>query len=316
MKRFKLFTFAIFFGALLVGTAAPQKGLVITPKTWWRIVDGPGAGAVIEGDQFGNIFDDYYEANGFIAFGHFEDCECTHFDGHYHGVLFDSDDPSPGHCGWGCVIQVPCTPDEAATNLQNQINFIGSVDPDLADKLQDIYDTMQNAAAAGCYGVVDALADAFSDEIHAYFLDYGLTVAFDPAVRALLEYVDSTLDSLADPPFLPVIPANTVKILDQIGSGPRGRLLDPGPRINARVGDVLSFQALTTPGAVNPMLLWNYKWKGMPEGELPEGCATSFYHNRLSIVAEKKTSVSLSVLWRMPTGRVVRDRLNINFTEF
>ena len=161
-----------------------------------------------------------------------------------------------GLCGWGCVIPAPCAPSsptEAYQDLLDVIDEIGTdVDSDLAAKLDDILATMESAAADGCYTVVDALADAFSEELNAYFLQFGYEAIFDPWVQDLAEYVNARLSALSPPPFFPTLAPNTVRILHRIGSGSRGRLLDPGPKSTLAVGQMLTLQMLAYSGFVNP----------------------------------------------------------------
>ncbi len=309
MKTIRLITLATLIGAFMATTAWPQ-GI-----TCWRIVNGPGAGIVITGSDL-TIFDSYYFADGSIAFGHFPDCQCTGFDGHYHGVLFTNNDPNPNGCGWGCVKKVPCSPQEAADGLHDAIEFIGNtIDENLGFKLDEIFHTMEGAAADGEYGVVDKLADAFSNEIHAYFLKHGFNALFNPTIRSLTEYVDSALDAISPPAFIPTIPSATVKLLYQIGSGPRGIALDPGSKVTVPVGEVIHFQAFTDPGVVNPIFRWNYLWKGGKQGDLPDGVGTAFRGNGITILSEIPTSVKLNVQLMTPTGKPPQDSITVNYVE-
>jgi hypothetical protein len=140
---------------------------------WWRIVNGRGGGTVIKGaGPCGSptcIVDPEVGAVGGIALGHFSDCPCHFADGHYHGTLFGIEDPAPNACGWGCVYEIPYSRANALTELYGRIDDIGrNFDPDLADKLDSIVGMMEDAAADECYSVVDALANAFGDELQAY----------------------------------------------------------------------------------------------------------------------------------------------------
>jgi len=290
-------------------SAWPQGGGVVDSPTCWRLVNGPERGLILRG-QGRQIFD-----LGLGAFGVIEDpekCKCIH----YHGNLFGESEPKSS-CGWGCVIQVPCPPDsvsEAASDLWNTIEFIYyEVDGDLGDKLADIYETMEFYADQGCYGVVDALADAFSDELYGYFLQFGYATLFNPLVQNLAEYVNARLEALTNPPFFPVVAPNTARILWQVASGSRGRLLDPGPRITLAVGQMLTLQMLAEAGLLNHLFLWQYKWKGMSEGEIPNGAAVAILANYITLVAYTQTSLRLTGLVRTQDGRFFRDAILINW---
>jgi hypothetical protein len=288
--------------------------LVSTPaaETWWRIVNGPGAGVVVRGTDY-TINDTAYLANGFIAYGHYPDCECTFADGHYHGILFDDPDPDASHCGWGCVLQMPASSGQADSWLRGEIDGIGTIAPDLADKLDDILTSMEGAASIGCYSAVEALADAFDDEIYAYFGAYGDSPDFDPVFRYLADYVNLTefgMESSLGYAHLPVLKANTINILRRVGSGSLSTLLDAGPKITARVGRVLSFEGY---GEGITGLKWTYKWKGAEEGELPSGCSLSYYDNHVTLLSQKTAQVRLTLWGMLPSNKMVKDSILVNF---
>jgi len=276
--------------------------------TRWRIMTGPGAGVTLNGS--GTFITDLF-AEGSIAFGHFPDCECTGFDGHYHGTLFGKPDPAPGNCGWGCVLEIAATRSEAATNLHNAIDFIGTfINPDLADKLDDIFHDMENAASVGCYSVVDALADAFSEELEAYFDDFGYPLS-DPAVSSLVEYVNANLDSATLPyDKIPPIPTGTAKLLRRIGTGEFSRLLDAGPRMTLHVGEMISLEGL---GSGTGVSRWDVRWKGMPVGEHPTFAAAAFRNNLISAISEKPTSLRLTYSLIYPNNKVGKDTFMVNW---
>jgi hypothetical protein len=199
--------------------------------------------------------------------------------------------------------------------MRNVIDYIFyEIDADLGDKLYDIFQTMENAAADGCYTVVDALADAFSDELYSYFGQYGYATLWDPMVQDLTEYVNSRLDALTDAPFYPVINPGTIRILSRVGSGSRGRLLDVGPRITLRLGEMVSLQS-KVPLDTMGNYYWQYKWKGADEGEIPSGTAISVLNNHVSMVSYVNTSLRLSALFRNTSGQIYRDVLMVNWSD-
>jgi hypothetical protein len=164
MKKLVIFAFTLLAATVSqIKVAAQAKGDI--PPTCWRLTGGIGKGIVLFGDGR-NIFDISVNASGHIADA--DKCKCLH----YHGTLFGENEPNSA-CGWGCVVEVPCPPASAtaaANDMRNVIDYIFyEVDADLGDKLYDIFQTMENAAADGCFTVVNALADAFSDELYYYF---------------------------------------------------------------------------------------------------------------------------------------------------
>ena len=315
MNKLRLITLALLAGALTAGNARaqllPEEGIVDPPC--WRLVNGPGRGVVLHDNGGGTIVDLYFGAFGVIE-GH-GGCRCVH----YHGTLFGVNEPD-SVCGWGCVVPAPCAPasaTDAYNDLLDVIDEIGvEVDSDLAAKLDDILATMESAAADGCYTVVDALADAFSEELNAYFFQFGYEAIFDPWVQDLAEYVNSRLAALSPPPFFPTLAPNTVRILHRIGSGSRGRLLDPGPRITLALGQMLTLQMLASSGFVNPYYLWQYKWKGQDEGVIPDAAAVAILANYLTVVAYSNTSLRLTGLMRdRTTGNYFRDTIMVSWSD-
>lgn len=280
----------------------------------WRIVDGPGKGAVLRGFGERNVQDLYYG-----AFGHVADPDrCKSL--HYHGTLYGLTDPNQSACGWGTVIPVPFPPEsasEAAADLEEVLDYIyAQVDQDLAIKLGEILDMMDAAAASGCYTVVNALGNAFSEELQSYFSMASYDSLFNPMVQDLTEYVNSRLAALEPAPFFPSIAARQVQILRRIGSDTRGRLLDAGPRISLRVGEMLTLQMLAEAGMVNPLFLWQYKWKGKAEGEIPSAAALAVYANFITMVAYYNTSLRLTGLVRDPSsGQLYRDTIMVNWSD-
>jgi hypothetical protein len=309
MKKLIFITFALLAVASSESKVAAQaKG--DKTQTCWRLAAGPFKGIVLQGS--GRFVADL----GVNAFGHVQDpdkCKCLH----YHGTLFGFDEPNSS-CGWGCVIEVPCSPtsaSEAANDMRDVIDYIYyEVDADLGDKLYDIFQMMEDAAADGCYTVVDALAGALSDELDSYFRQFGYATLWDPFVQDLTEYVNTRLNALAPAPFFPNTVAGAIQILSRIGSGSRGRLIDAGPRVTLRLGEMLTLQSLVQAGVVGNYF-WQYKWKGADEGEIPSAAAIAVFNNYVTLVAYANTSLRLSALFRNSSGQIYRDVLMVNWSD-
>src|SRR5436190_6644145 len=111
MKTPKIITLALLIG--LISTVCTFGQI----DRCWRIINGKGAGFIVGGTGtcgFGPCAGNSdVDAAGFIAEGHFDDCECTDHAGHYHGTLFGIPDPDPNGCGWGCVDEIPCDLNQA-----------------------------------------------------------------------------------------------------------------------------------------------------------------------------------------------------------
>ena len=302
MKPLKLIALAVFIGTFSTLTTRAQD-------TCWRIVGGPGAGIVVRADAARNVFDLGNGHAGYISPAVHQRCECLH----YHGILFGEDDPAKDACGWGCVVRVPCSSLEASVNLRDDIDEIAfNLDEDLANKLDDILDLMNDAASIGCYSVVEYLADAFADEMYAGFADSPYDEEFDSILQDLAEYVSVTHDEM-DLGYTHVVPTLrpfNVMLLERIGSGMRSRLVDAGPRITARIGQLVSLEAY---GMDTGVYRFDYKFKGADTGELPSGVGLGYYNNHISVTSMIRTSVRIGVGLQFPDHKPARDSIMINF---
>jgi hypothetical protein len=308
----KLLIFVTLLTTLAPALPGQEKGLIKNPD-WYRIVNGRGAGSILYGNGSSISGGLNVTAGGFIAVGHFNDCECDGFYGHYHGSLSFAGDPAPNGCGWGCVLQAANSYGQAASRLQDQINLVGMTSPGLAAKLGDILDEMDFASYTGCYSVLEALADAFEEEVYAYFGVFGENTSFDPLFGALCEYVNwAEYDMELPYDYIPSFKPNTIKILARYGSGMTSFLRDPGLKINARIGSVVSLEGF---GPDVSFYRWEYKWKGAEEGENPSGCSLSYLDNHLTATSQKQTSVRITGWGMLPDQRLVKDTAIINFSR-
>jgi hypothetical protein len=284
---------------------AQEKGIIV-PNTYWRITSGKGAGVTLRG--FGTLINDTnWNANGHIGSG--PECECQH----YHGILFEKEDPEPNGCGWGCAEKMSFNAIDAFYDLADQISVIGMTAPGLADKLDMILDQMDKAAFDGCYTVLEALADAFEDEIYAYFGLFGSSPTFDPLFAALTDYVNlSELSLSLTYANIPEMRPNSVKLLHRIGSGDLSQLLDVGPKINARIGSFVSLEAF---GADVELYKIQYKWKGFELGFNPSGSYLSYVDNHITAMSQNATSVRVTVWGMLPDQTQVKDTTVINFSR-
>jgi len=306
MTKLRLIALAMLFA---VGTsiisAAEKVDIKIPPNTWWRITSGPGAGASLQGN--GNIINDQdWGAVGQIYNG--SECPCRH----YHGTILGISDDNEG-CGWGCVEEMRYTSDSALGDLRDEVSLIDLVSPGLADKLNEIIDAMDSAAASECYSVVEALADALEDEIYSYFGEFGESTAFDGFFSDLNEYVNLTeWEMPLGYTKIPEIKPLSVRLLKRVGSGTLSRLYDAGPRINARIGSVVSLEGY---GMDVDLYKWEYKWKGAAMGVNPSGCYLSFVGNHMTAMSQKQTQVRVTVSGRGPGERFFKDSVIINYNR-
>jgi hypothetical protein len=308
MRTFRIVALFTLLGTFTALTARAQT-------TWWRIVSGPGVGAVLRGSNTkGGVFinDFANDANGFIA-GSAPDCRCLFADGHYHGTLHGVSDPRPNTCGWGCVLQMPCSGTEARNWLRQEIDDSGSAYGDLANKLDKILDAMIAAKSNGCYTVFKALAGAFCDEIRGYFGPSLPPELFD----AMFEYLDSYVN-LSDYEWdlgymrVPHTRLGTVNILGRSGSGNYSNLRLVAPKISVGLGHVVSLEGF---GTNIQSYGWSYKFKGMPTGEIPSGCGISFIDNHITFSSLKPTQLQITLRGMTSTNRRVRDKLLVNFSR-
>jgi hypothetical protein len=299
MKKNKLIAMAVLISALSTAAARAQVAR-------WEIVSGPGAGASLQTDFGSIIIDALFEANGHVAEP--DECDCVH----YHGVLFGKNDPNPHGCGWGCIEEVPPNPIAALGDLLEAIDQVAALDPDLADKLLSILDTAASAASNNCNSLFLAAASALGDEMVDLFSNKPSVAAqYDSVIEGIVFYCNLALDSMN----LPQAPTNeppccSVMLLRRHGSAAASKLFDAKRKINADVGEVVVLDAKSCP-AGGPFM-WEYKFKGVAKGDVPSGAGISFTTQRLCVLSEKPTTVTVTVSFICPNGREVHDTVTIN----
>jgi hypothetical protein len=133
-------------------------------------------------------------------------------------------------------------------------------------------------------------------------------------VQDLTEYVNSRLNALTEAPFFPNIAANAIQILSRVGSGSRGRLIDAGPRVTLRVGEMLTLQSMVPVKTIGNYY-WQYKWKGADEGEIPSATSIAINNNYATFVSYASTSLRLSALFRTSTGQFYRDVIMVKWSD-
>ena len=306
MKRYKLIAMAVLMSALgTAATWAQEKGISI--PTRWYISSGPGAGTILDGNPFGIISDPDWDAFGHVALP--DECDCVH----YHGVLFDKDDPNPNGCGWGCIIELPVNPIVALGDLLNAIDQVALIDPALATKLDDILETAASSASNRCNTLFLSTLSAMGDEVNAVLS--GQPTILEPyadVVEAMMHYCALALENMDLPP--PVVtnepPCCSVMLLRRHGSAAASKLFDAKRKINAEVGEVIALDAKSCPEG-GPFQ-WEYKFKGEAKGEVPRGSGVGFTNNRFCVLSERPTTVTVTVSFLCPNGKEVRDTVTIN----
>ena len=299
MKTLKLVTVAACIGALSIASTSAQVAR-------WFITSGPGAGVSLETEAGTFIIDDVFDALGHVAQP--DECDCVH----YHGTLFGKDDPNPHGCGWGCIVQVPANPAAALGDLLLAIDQVGTVDPALTNKLHGILATAASAADSKCNTLFLGATDAILDELVPIFA--GEPTILEPylsVLEAMANYCTLALDAMD----LPTAPTNEppcckVTLLRRHGSAAASKLFDAKRRINADLGEVIALDAQSCP-AGGP-LLWEYKFKGQAKGDVPIGSGVSFTPQRLCVLSERPTTVTVTVSFICPTGKKVKDTVTIN----
>jgi hypothetical protein len=308
MKTNKLLCLVALASALSIVTTHAQS------VTWWRIVNGPGAGVLLMGTDvvIQSNANPGFGAEGFIAVGHFTDCECTAFDGHYHGTLFGKPDPKPDNCGWGCVVKVPCTLSEASIDLGDAIDDTTGTNSALADKLYGLLGTADGAVRNDCPSLFRGAMNAFGEELLGALANGALTLdEVDEIVKALIEYVDLGYDAmgLSFPPTPPPPKPCKVNLLMRRGSAAQTKLFDAKRKIIADVGEVVVLDAQGCPG--DGPYEWEYKFKGGALGDVPSGAGISFTPQRFCVLSEKPTTVKVTVIYHCPDGKTVKDTATI-----
>ena len=305
MKTKKLFLITTLVGALSIAAVQAQT-------TWWRIVNGPGAGVLLTGS--GNFIPTNveFQAYGSVALGHFTDCECTAFDGHYHGILFGKADPAPNACGWGCVVQVPCSYSEAVSALENAISNDTGTNSALRNKLLHLLNIADGAVFDECPSLFRGVVNAFGEELVGALLNGELTLdQVDHIVKALVEYADLGYEDmgLSFPPTPPPPKPCKVTLMLRRGSAGQTKLFDAKRKVNADLGEVVVLDAQGCPGT-GPYE-WEYKFKGGALGDVPSGAGISFTSQRFCVLSEKPTTVTVTVIYHCPDGKLVKDTATV-----
>lgn len=291
---------AVLISAL--GTAA-----VWAQATRWYISSGPGAGVVLDG--IGNTINDPdWGAEGHVGSG--PECECQH----YHGVLFGEEDPNREGCGWGCIEQLPANADDARTTLVNAINSNTGTNTALRDKLINMINLANGAIESHCNSLFEGIMDAICSELEGALSNGQITdEQIDEMLPALVEFVVSGIDEI-DPPFPPPPPPPKpckVSLMLRRGSAGQTKLFDAKRKVNADVSEVvvLDVQGCPEGGGYE----WEYKFKGAGKGEVPSRTGISFSDRRFCVIAEKPTSVTVTVTYHCPDGKMVKDTVTIVF---
>lgn len=280
----------------------------------WRVVNGRGKGFIVSGDG-GLVTSEKLGATGFIALGHFEDCECESHDGHYHGTLFGIPDPDPDGCGWGCVDRVPCDADEAFDNLEDAVLALDDFIPGISDKLFMILNDGIEALPDGCYSLVDASADAFGEEVYGARANMQITEEqIENLLEAFSAWVNHAMDSMTNLPVATNNMANgddccKISLVRRKGSGPRTKFLDVKAKLNADIGEVVALDVDKCPEG--GIVSWTYDFKTVPAGEVEPGTGISFTEKRLCVIAERPTTVKVTVTLKCPDGKTAKDVVTI-----
>ena len=286
MKKLRIIALTVLIGAL--GTASTWAQL-----TSYRIVNGLGAGFIVNGNGGVITNSPFGSEQGFIALGHFDDCECTAHDGHYHGTLAGIEDPDPNGCGWGCVDRVPANLSQAIDNLDDALDEIAGFSPELADKLDMILASGIEAAATDCASLFTAIANAMSEEVFGARANQQVTEQqIDNLLDAFMSWVNRSLDAM------PLIeptnnPCCKISLVRRKASAAQTKFFDAKRKINADVGEVIVLDVDACPKGAP--ISWEYQFKGEAKGDLPSGTGISFTPERFCVVAERATSVKITV---------------------
>jgi hypothetical protein len=308
MKIPKIILLATFVAVVLSTTTAWAE------QQCWRIVNGRGKGFIVSGDN-GLVFSEKLGAQGFIALGHFEDCECESHEGHYHGTFAGIPDPDPDGCGWGCVDRVPCNEDEAYDNLEVAILALDDFIPGISDKLFMIINDGIDALPHDCYSLLEASANAVGEEVYGGRANAQITEdQIENLLEAFSAWVNQAMDSMTN---LPPATNNMaggddcckISLVRRKGSGAQTKFVDVKAKLNADIGEVIALDVDKCPEG--GLVSWTYDFKTVPAGEVESGTGISFTEKRLCVVAERATTVKVTVTLTCPNGKTAKDVVTI-----
>lgn len=303
MKKLKLIALAALISAMsAAATWAQEKGL---NTTRWYISSGPGAGEILYGPSH-DLEDNDSTSQGHVGTG--PECDCAH----YHGTLRGKADPNPNGCGWGCIEALPSTLLEAQLFLDAAISA-NITNTALKDKIFDMLDVADTAISTDCNSLFDGVMDAIGAELAGALANGQFSDAqIDALLTAFIDYVSMGLEEMGLPfpePPPPPKPCE-VSLMLRRGSAGQTKLFDAKRKVNADVGEVVVLDAQGCPEGGD--YEWEYKFMGAAKGDVPSRTGVSFTEQRFCVVAEKATSVTVTVIYHCPDGKIVKDTATIS----
>jgi hypothetical protein len=304
MKTFKFLVLLTLLGGLGITTLSAQN-------TRWRIANGPGAGAVLYG--FGSNISSNLNlgtmAFGFIAPAHLPYCDCAH----YHGFLYGKQDNDEG-CGWGCVVQIPVNIAQARSQLTNAIAQNTGTNTALRSKLNMLVMKGTEAISNDCSSLFRGVVDAMGEELLGAYFNGQLTDGqIDGLIGAIADFTCVGLEDMAlplPPPPPPPKPCK-VQLMLRRGSPGQTKLFDAKRKVYADVGEVVVLDAQGCPEGGS--YEWDYKFMGAAPNAVPSRTGISFTPQRFCLIAEKATTVSVTVTYHCPDGKAVKDTVTISY---
>lgn len=237
---------ALFLGLAAIVAFARSAAAATPAAGSYEILNGPGAGQIVEAQDGGTVQDPALDDDGFIGTG--PDCPSAH----YHGVLGGLPDPAPEGCGWGEVQMLTGSQAPPFTEFGQALNAVGNAD--LKQTLLKIGAGIEGALKRDCASALADEVDALLEELIGAILRGSIApadaVTIGKLAQAMITIRDA-LDGIALAIKKGKVPKPkkkcSVNLFVKLGSGKSAVLGFPGKRFIIHPGQVLRLQAEGAP---------------------------------------------------------------------
>lgn len=285
----------MFFGGA-AAAQAPAGG-------FYEIMDGSGAGEVVDAQDGGTVENPDAADQGFIGTG--PDCPGPH----YHGILGGQPDPAPEGCGWGEVELLAGDAVPPFAQFGQALNAVNNAD--LRKTLAKLGGGIERGFQIDCASALANEVNALLGELVAAVLRGSIPVGDAVNIAKLAQNIVNIrdfLDGVAQAIKKGKIPKAkkkcSVNLFVKLGSGKNAVLGDPGKRFIIHPGQVLQLQAEGAP----PGGTYQYTFPNTPQSgsSTSKGGSATFFS-----LTEGKFTVKVTYTCPNPPGGTATASLTV-----